>query len=84
MLLVIWSANGDGSALTAKVSSNLLNDDTYRFICAGNCVIHPRQIEQGTHYIRKFLIYSKRKMFLEKAVVELVYKLDKKSYRECL
>ena len=55
MLLVIWSANGDGSALTSKASSNLLNDDTYRFICAGNCVIHPRQIEQGTHYIKKIL-----------------------------
>ena len=33
---------------------------------------------------KKFLIYYKRKMFLEKAVVELVYKFDKKSYRECL
>ena len=48
-------------------------------------IVHPSgQIEQGTHYIRKFLIYSKRKTFLEKAVVELVYKFDKKSYHECL
>ena len=38
ILLVVWSANGDGSALTSKASSNLLNDDTYRFVCAGNCV----------------------------------------------
>ena len=42
ILLVVWSANGDGSsALTSKASSNLLNDDTYRCACAGNCVIHP-------------------------------------------
>ena len=30
------------------------------------------QVEQGAHYIRKSLIYSMRKAFLEKAVVELV------------
>ena len=42
------------------------------------------QIEQGAHYIRISLIYSTRKAFLEKAVVELVYKFDEKSYRECL
>ena len=42
ILLVVWSAIGDGSALTTtKTSSNLLNDDTYRCVCAGNCVIHP-------------------------------------------
>ena len=33
-----------------------------------------RTNEQGVHYIRKYLIYSTRKAFLEKAVVELVYK----------
>ena len=37
------------------------------------------QIEQGTHYIRKYLIYSTRKAFLERTVVELVYKFDEKS-----
>ena len=37
-MLVVWSANGDGSALTSKASSNLLNDDTYRCVCVGNCV----------------------------------------------
>ena len=26
--LVVWSANGNGSAVTSKASSNLLNDDT--------------------------------------------------------
>ena len=41
-----------------------------------------RQIEQGAHYIRKSLIYSMRKAFLEHAVVDLVYKFDEKSYRE--
>ena len=36
ILLIVWSANGDGSALTSKASSkvNLLNDDTYRRVCA--------------------------------------------------
>ena len=44
---------------------------------------HPAgQIEQGVHYIRKSLIYSTRTTFLEKAVVELVYKFDKKSYQK--
>ena len=45
ILLVVWSTNDDGSALTealtSKASSNLLNDDTYQCICASNCVIHP-------------------------------------------
>ena len=42
ILLVVWSAIGDGSALTtSKASSNLLNDDTYQLICEGNCIIHP-------------------------------------------
>ena len=81
ILLVIWFANGDGSALTSKASSNLLNDDTYRCVCAGS---HPGQIEQGVHYIRKSLIYSTRTAFLEKAVVEPVYKFNEKSYCECL
>ena len=31
-----------------------------------------------------FLVYSKRKAFLEKAVVELAYKFDENSYHECL
>ena len=29
ILLVVWSANIDSSALTSKVISNLLNDNTY-------------------------------------------------------
>ena len=41
ILLIVWSAHGNGSALTSKDSSNLLNDDTYRCVCVGNCVIHP-------------------------------------------
>ena len=32
-----------------------------------------RQIEQGVHYIGKSLIYSMKKSFLERAVVDLVY-----------
>ena len=38
ILLVVWSANGDGLALTYKASSNLLNEDTYRSVCVDN---HP-------------------------------------------
>ena len=54
ILIVVWSANCDGSALTtSKASSNLLNDDTYRCFCAGT-LCHPSgQIEQGAPYIRK-------------------------------
>ena len=40
---VVWSANGDAMVVllvTSKASSNLLNDDTYQCVCAGNCVIH--------------------------------------------
>ena len=49
ILRVVWSANGDGRALTYKASSNFLNEDTYRSVCVGN---HPsKQIEQGAHYI---------------------------------
>ena len=81
ILFVVWSANGYGSALTSKTDSNLLNNDTYRCVCVGNC--HPTgQIEQGAHYIRKILIYLTKKAFLEKAVVEQVYKFDEKSYHE--
>ena len=38
------------------------------------CVSSIRQIEQDVHYIGKSLIYSMRKAFLERVVVELVYK----------
>ena len=40
----------------------------------------------GQHLLPKTdsLTYSTKKAFLEKAVVVLVYKLDKKSYREYL
>ena len=39
--LVVWSANGDSSALnTSMASSNLLNDDTNKCVCVDNCVIH--------------------------------------------
>ena len=34
ILFVVWSANGNGSAITSKASSNgnLLNDDTNEFV----------------------------------------------------
>ena len=78
ILLVVWSANGNGSALTSNASYrvNLLNDDTYRWTII---VSSFRQIEQVAHHMRKSLIYSMRKVFMEYAVVEPVYKFDEKS-----
>ena len=38
ILLVVWSANGNGSALTTS-KLQLLSDDTYRCVCPGNCII---------------------------------------------
>ena len=48
-LLVVWSVNGDGSALTSKANSkvNLLNDDTYRWVCATVIVSSFGRIDQG-------------------------------------
>ena len=74
IVLVVWFANGDGSALTSKASSkvSLLNDKRYLplSLCDRYCVI----LEQGVHHIRKSLIFSTGKAFLEHAIVELVYK----------
>ena len=74
-----WSAYGDGSALTSKAisKSNFLSDDTYRW----NYVII-LQTNRARWALNKK--YSARKVFLEKAVVELVYKFDEKSCCECL
>ena len=51
-------------------------------LCDRNIVSSFRLIEQGMH--KKNLIYSTRKVFLEKTVVELVYKLDEGSYHKFL
>ena len=81
ILLVIWSANGDVVLLSfprlvSKV--NLLNDDTYQWIYV-TVIVSSWQIEQGVHYLlRKSLIYSSKKAFLECTALELVYKFDKK------
>ena len=48
-----------------------------------NYVIIWTKIENGEQ-IRKSFIYTTRKALMEKAVVELVYKFEEKSYRECL
>ena len=70
IVLVVWSANGDGHALTYKASSNSLNEDTYRSICVGN---HPsKQIEQSAYYI--ILNLLNEESVSGEAVVELVYK----------
>ena len=70
ILLVVRSANGDGSVLATKTSSkvNLLNYDTFRW----NCVI---LLTNRARYALNKEILAK-KAFLEHSVVELVYKFD--------
>ena len=53
ILLVVWSAKGDGSALTSKASSKvkLLNDDICQWVSATIIVSSFKQVEQGVHYI---------------------------------
>ena len=60
ILLVVWSANGNSSVLTSKASFkvNLLNDDTYRGVCATVIVSSFGELEQGAPYIEKSLIYE--------------------------
>ena len=78
ILLLVWSANGD---FTASSKVNLLNDDTYRCDSATIIMSSFGEREQGAHKIRKSLIYSTRKVFLERVVVKLVYKFNEKSKR---
>ena len=47
--------------------------------CATVIVSSFGQIQHGAHYVRKSLIYSMRKAFLEHAMVEVVYEFDEKS-----
>ena len=81
ILLVVWSANADGSALyfQGKFQGQFYkNDDTYRSWDRATIIVSSfGQIEQGALIVRKSFIYWK--VFLERAVVELVYKFDKKS-----
>ena len=86
ILLVIWLANGDGIVALSEVSSkvNLLCDDTYRWNSVTVIMSSFGQIEQGAYCIGKSLIYSTSEVFLEKAVLDIVYKLNKKYYLECL
>ena len=72
ILLAVRSANGD---LTASSKVNLLNDDTYQCDSATIIMSSFGEIEQDA---RESLIYSTRKVFLEHAVVEVVYKFNEK------
>ena len=60
---------------SSKASSNLLNNDTYRFACVSNCVT----IQTNKTRCALFNLLDEE-AFLEKAVVELFYKFDMKSY----
>ena len=77
ILLVLWSANGDCSALTSKV--NLLNGDTYRWGCATVKLGHPLDNGARCALYKEILDLLDEEMFLEHTVVELVYKVDEKS-----
>ena len=48
ILLVVWSANGDGYSALTSPKVNLLSDDTYQWNWA---VSSFGQIEQGVHII---------------------------------
>ena len=77
-----FPTHGNGSTPTSKASSNLLMTiltDAFVLVIVSSI----QTIREGVHYIRKSLIYSTRKAFLEKAMVEL-YKFDEKSYHKCL
>ena len=41
ILVVVWSVNGDGIVLL--LPRLVPNDDSYRCVCADNCVVHPNK-----------------------------------------
>ena len=47
ILLVVWSANGDGSALTSEANSkvNLLNDNTDGIVCHPSAKYSKKSLE---------------------------------------
>ena len=59
-------------------------DDSYRFLSDDTIIMSSCDKKKMVCIKRKSTNFSTSKAFLEKAEVELVYKFDKKSYRECL
>ena len=59
-------------------------DDTYLSLSDDTIIMSSSDEKEKVCIKRKSTNCSTRKAFLEKAVVELVYKFDKKSYRKCL
>ena len=78
IVIVVWSANGDGSALTSKASSkvNFLNEDTG--LCDRKYVIF-RTNRARCPLKKEIFDLINEEAFLEHAGVELVYKFDNKS-----
>ena len=71
ILLVVWSVNSDGSAHTSKASFNLLIMLlTYGFVPV---IVSSIQINRATCTFNKNWFTRRKKVFLEKAVVEQVY-----------
>ena len=69
--------------LLSKGSSNLLNAIlTDAFVLANVSSIQTNKIKCALY--KKIIDLLDEEAFLEKAVVELVYKFDEKSYLECL
>ena len=83
ILLVVWCANSDGSALPSKANSNLkkmlLTDSFVRVIASS---IRTNRARCALN--RKILDLLDEESISGEAVVELIYKFDKKPYYECL
>ena len=56
-------------SFTLSLFFYVFSDDTLMELSNCELVSSFRQIEQGVHYIRKFLIFSTNNVFLEKVVV---------------
>ena len=88
ILLVVWSANGDETVGKCSYFQGyfqftpiLLNEDTYRCVCAVKCVIHPENRARCALY-KKILGLLDEESISGESRVELVYKSDEKSYCE--
>ena len=83
-LSFVCSSNGDGSTLTSKVSFqvNLSKDDTLLMdLCDHNFFIIQLNRARYTIYniAKEILDFLNEKAFLERVVVELIYKFDETS-----
>ena len=93
---ILNTAMNGGGSITSNQSFYQTVPDLAEGICPPNVTVQGANSLSDCIYVilrtnrgmcslnKKILNYSMRKAFLEKVVVEQVYKFDKKSYRECL